>query len=95
MEKWLKQTKEEVCVNCIVKPICSCKCENFLINLKRKCKTITFQNGNYVINPTFIDYNDGAGIQLCGGTIYSPNGKVTGHIDSPGPRGTIGQVGRK
>ncbi len=60
--------------------------------LKRNVKVITFSNGDYVVNPVFVDYNDGAGTQMCGGTIYSANGKVVGHIDPPGPRGPIGVV---
>jgi hypothetical protein len=47
----------------------------------------------YIENPQFIDYHDGAGIQLCGGTTYSWDGKPLGHIDPPGPRGMKGEVG--
>jgi hypothetical protein len=92
--RWLKQTAEEVCVVCIIKSICSCRCENFVTELKRKCKTITFKNGDYVIDPTFIDYNDGSGIHICGGTIYSSDGKVMGHVDPPGRKGSPGTVGK-
>jgi transposase-like protein len=65
--------------------------EQLTTNLRPK--KLWMKNGSYVEYPHFIDYHDGVGLQLCGGILHAPNGKVLGHLDPPGPRGTIGETG--
>ena len=61
----------------------------------RERSRYTYPNGNYVVNPMWYNYNDGAGFQICGGILYTKEGECIGHIDPPGMRGTEGQKGIK
>jgi nucleoside 2-deoxyribosyltransferase len=70
------------------------ECFEFILGLPPENKII-MKDGSYVINPMYIDYNDGAGKQLCGGTCFSKEGTCTGHIDNPGPKGVKGSEGLK
>ncbi len=62
-------------------------------NLEIKNGKLTLPNGHYIEHPQFIDYNDGAGLQLCGGTEYTADGKPYGIIGPPGHRGVAGVKG--
>jgi hypothetical protein len=55
---------------------------------------VRLSDGSIVKRHTWVDYNDGAGLQLCGGDIYDESGGYMGHIDPPGPRGHKGTVGK-
>ncbi len=52
-----------------------------------------YWDGAYVMNPHWVDYGDGVGEQLCGGSLYSKDGKYLGHIDPPGMKGHSGFSG--
>ena len=54
---------------------------------------IKFEDGSYIKNPSFVDYQDGAGVQIDGGMCYDKDGNFIGHADPPGPQGAMGEAG--
>jgi hypothetical protein len=55
--------------------------------------TLYRPDGSYIVNPHYVDYKDGAGLQIDGGDIYNKDGVHIGHCDPPGPRGEQGTAG--
>lgn len=54
---------------------------------------IWLDDKTYVINPHYIDYEEGEGWRLAGGELYDNNGRHLGHCDPPGYRGFSGLSG--
>jgi hypothetical protein len=52
-----------------------------------------FRGDTYIENPQFVDYGDGAGLQISGGNVFKLDGTPVGHCDQPGPRGVQGVTG--
>jgi hypothetical protein len=63
--------------------------------LNKGKETVYFENGTYITDPYYIDYNQGLGPQIAGGTIFDTSGKIIGHADPPGPMGEQGKPGQK
>jgi hypothetical protein len=54
---------------------------------------LKYEDGSYIKNPSFVDYHDGAGVQIDGGIYYDKDNNPLGHADPPGPRGVMGEPG--
>ena len=64
-----------------------------LEELNKNRTTVYLEDGSYIINPYYEDYNQGNGPEMTGGDLYSKDGKHIGHLDPCGLRGEEGIKG--